>query len=160
MSIKNGIATGDMVFISAVDTKDPLYEYSKRPRGTYNSEANNKLTSLIGMTAQLINYLDVSKSGYCRAILRVSLPEDFFSVNGEDKTLSWWSRAYKVQDGEEMKPLKEFDILFDKGVKLEGISYMPSSLRYAYLKGENSIARAYVRPADDKSKYLESVLLP
>ena len=158
MSIKNGINKGDMVFISAVDSKDPLYEYSKRPRGTYNSEANNKLTSLIGMTAQLINYQDTSKSGYCRAILRVSLPEDFFSVNGEDKALSWWSRAYKVQDGEEMKPLKEFDILFSKGVKLEGISYMPSSLRYAYLQSDEAIVRDFVRPAEDSEQTLLNTL--
>ena len=159
MSIKNGINKGDMVFISAVDTKDPLYEYSKRPKSKYCNDSEHKLTSLIGMTGELISYRESAecKSGFCKAILRFSLPTDFFE-NKEDENISWWNRAYRVEKDKKMKPLKEFDILFSKGVKLEGISDMPSSLRYVYLQSDESIVRDFVRPAEDSEQTLLNVL--
>ena len=146
MSIKVGIKKGDLVFISAIDTKDPLYEYAKRTTSRYASQAEHKLTSLVGMVGELMDFSDRSdsKSGYAKAIVRFSLPEDFW-LPREEGSVSWWNRAYKYEEKSKAK-ITQFDILFSKGVKLEALSYMPSGLRYAYLQSEDCIVKEFISP--------------
>ena len=55
MSIKNGINKGDLVYISAISPLDVLHDYGgKRARGCYVSEAEVKLSSLVGMVGRLM----------------------------------------------------------------------------------------------------------
>jgi hypothetical protein len=161
MSIKVGIKKGDLVFISAIDTKDPLYEYSKRTTSKYASQSEHKLTSLVGMVGELMAFSDngSSKSGYTKAIVRFSMPEDFWMQRGKDDRVSWWDRAYKF-DVENKAKLTQFDLMFSKGVKLEPLSYMPSGLRYAYLQSDESIIREFIYPItslDDAKEKLKSL---
>ena len=106
MSIKVGIKKGDLVFISAIDTKDPLYEYAKRTTSKYASQAEHKLTSLVGMVGELIDFTDRgdSKSGYTKAIVRFSMPEDFW-MQRKDESVSWWNRAYKYKEKRKAKAM-------------------------------------------------------
>tara|TARA_R110002020_G_scaffold461981_1_gene681234 strand:- start:6862 stop:7374 length:513 start_codon:yes stop_codon:yes gene_type:complete len=167
MAIKSGINDGDTVFISQVDTLDALCAASKRPRGRYSCEADNKLTSLVGMIGVLVHHRNEDqarkkcKSGFCRAIVRFSLPKNFFkeqtNLSGESISPCWWDRAYKTEEDE---GVQNFDILFNTGVKLEGISYMPSSLRYYYLKSTDSVCREFVAPSNlngEKAKLLNKL---
>ena len=147
MSIKKGIKNGDLVYISAVSTSDLLHKYGgKRASGAYNSEAEYKHSSLVGMIGKLVAHREPegkhNKSGVTRAIIRLTLPENFFHSTEENKP-TYWNRHFNV---EKIAKKKQFDVLFSTGVKLDIVSLMPCDLRYGYANTE--IVKDYVREAD------------
>lgn len=155
MSIKRGIKNGDLVYISAISTDDVLYQYGgKRPVGNYLSESEYKHTSLVGMIGKLLAYREPevkhNKSGVTKAIVSLSLPENFFEFD-EDSKPTYWNRHYKLSENKGVKT-KSFDVLFATGVKLELVSVLPSDLRYGV--GNTELISDYVRPTDmDKEVY-------
>lgn len=140
MSIKRGINKGDLVYISAISKDDILYPYGgKRALGSYVSEQAYKCSTLTGMVGKLVDWREPegknNKSGYTKAIIRLTLPENFFEF--PEEKITYWDRFYDVNNKENTNiKTKSFEILFSTGVKLELISMLPSDLRYGASKHE------------------------
>jgi len=158
MSIKKGINKGDLVYISSISPKDVLHSYGgTRARGCYVSEAEVKLSSLVGMVGRLMGYREPegenNKSGMTKAVVRFTLPNNFFVY---DEDMRYYNRMYnpKADENKGVKVAK-FDVLFSTGVKLEPVSLMPSDLRYGY--AVNDLAREHVKGAkNDNESWYES----
>ena len=149
MSIKKGINNGDLVYISAISPKDELHNWGgTRARGSYCSESEYKLSSLVGMVGRLMGYREPegkhNKTGMTKAVVRFTLPDNFFVF---DEDMRYYNRMYnpKADENKGVKTTK-FDVLFSTGVRLEQVSLMPSDLRYGY--AVNELAREHVRGAN------------
>ena len=149
MSIKKGINNGDLVYISAISPKDELHNWGgTRARGSYCSESEYKLSSLVGMVGRLMGYREPegkhNKTGMTKAVVRFTLPDNFFVF---DEDMRYYNRMYNPKaDENNGVTTTKFDVLFSTGVRLEQISLMPSDLRYGY--AVNELAREHVRGAN------------